>query len=352
MEAAVRERQLADPEADARRRSSRPAELREDRPPARRRACPRRRVARAGAAEAARRRRPGHLQPKGSPERYWSRSAPSFPTSTAAAIVASPEPHSRSPLRARPGSRRRRALADSERPPRASARRTRPGPRRGDRPLAQPLDRRTRRARRRRSCLPLLEGEDAAEALPLERLVTDGEHLVEQQDVGVEERRDRESEPHRHPRRVRAHRAIDRMLELGERDDLVEPLSDVGAPEALDRAVQEDVLAPGEVEVEAGAELEERADAPLGSDAPARRLDDPGDDSQQRRLARSRSVRSGRPLPRGRLEGDVVQRPHSVACVCPRWTNRSLSVRASRAWTRNRRETPSTLISPVTIDLD
>ncbi len=46
------------------------------------------------------------------------------------------------------------------------------------------------------------------------------------------------------------------MLELGERHDLVEALSNVRAPQALDGAVQEDVLAPREVEVEAGPELE------------------------------------------------------------------------------------------------
>ena len=45
----------------------------------------------------------------------------------------------------------------------------------------------------------LLELEDPSEALALERLVPDREHLVEQQDVGVEERCDREPEPHVHP---------------------------------------------------------------------------------------------------------------------------------------------------------
>ena len=70
-----------------------------------------------------------------------------------------------------------------------------------------------------------LKREDPAEALPLERLVADGEDLVEQQDVGIEERGDREAEPHRHPRRVRAHRPVDRVLELGEGDDLVEALA-------------------------------------------------------------------------------------------------------------------------------
>ena len=133
------------------------------------------------------------------------------------------------------------------------------------RALAQPLDGRGVVGDEDDRAALLLEAEDAAEALPLERLVADGEHLVEEEDVRVEEGGDREAEPHRHPRRVRAHRTIDRVLELGEGDDLVEALADVRAAKALDRAVQEDVLAAGEVEVEAGAELEERADPPLGS---------------------------------------------------------------------------------------
>ena len=73
----------------------------------------------------------------------------------------------------------------------------------------------------------LLELEDLAEALALEGLVADGEDLVEEQDVGVEVRGDREAEPHVHPRRVGAHRPVDRVLELGERDDLVEALADL-----------------------------------------------------------------------------------------------------------------------------
>ena len=156
----------------------------------------------------------------------------------------------------------------------------------------------------------LLEGEDPPEALPLERLVADGEDLVQQEDVCVEERGDGEAEPHRHSRRIRAHRPVDRVLELGERDDLVEALLDVGASEALDRAVQEDVLAAREVEVEASAELEERADAPLGASATRGRLDDPRDHAQQRRLARAVPADQADCLPAGDLGGDVAKRPH------------------------------------------
>ena len=156
----------------------------------------------------------------------------------------------------------------------------------------------------------LLEREDPPEALSLERLVADGEDLVQQQDVGVEERRDREPEPHRHSRRVRADGPIDRVLELGECDDLVEAALDLGPCQTLDRAVQEDVLAPGEVHVKAGAELEQRANASLSAYATRRRLDDPGDESQQRGLARS--VASDQADGLAVLDGDrdIAQCPH------------------------------------------
>ena len=72
----------------------------------------------------------------------------------------------------------------------------------------------------------LLELEDLAEALALERLVADREHLVEQEDARFHVRGDREAETHVHPRRVRAHGQVDRVLEAREGDDLVEALAD------------------------------------------------------------------------------------------------------------------------------
>ena len=156
----------------------------------------------------------------------------------------------------------------------------------------------------------LLEREDPAEALPLERLVTHGEDLVEQQDVRVEERGDRESQPHGHPRRVRAHGPVDRVLELGECDDLVEAGLDVGAAKSLDRTVQEHVLTAREVEVEARAELEQGADPALATDASGRRLDDPGDDAKERRLARAVAADQADRLASADLGRDVVEGPH------------------------------------------
>ena len=131
-----------------------------------------------------------------------------------------------------------------------------------DRPLAQALDRlRIVRYEQNRAA-SILEGRDDAEAFPLKVLVTDGEDLVEEENVRLEERGDRKPEPHRHAARVGADRPVDRVLDFGERDDLVEALANLGATQTLDRPVQVDVLATAEVRVEARPELEQGADPP------------------------------------------------------------------------------------------
>ena len=186
-----------------------------------------------------------------------------------------------------------------------------------DRPLAQPLDRlRVVRDEQDRAAL-VLERRDDAEALALEVLVADREDLVEEQHVGLQERGDREPEPHRHPARVRADRPVDRVLDLGERDDLVEALADLGAAQALDRPVQVDVLAAAEVRVEAGAELEQRADAAVDLHGARRRLDDPGEHPQQRRLARAVAADQADGLAGRDLGRDVAQRPDVLAAGAP-----------------------------------
>ena len=63
----------------------------------------------------------------------------------------------------------------------------------------------------------------AAQAAALELGVAHGEHLVDQQDVGVEVRGDGERQPQVHARRVPLHRRVEEPLDPGELDDLVEP---------------------------------------------------------------------------------------------------------------------------------
>ena len=91
--------------------------------------------------------------------------------------------------------------------------------------------------------------------------VADGEHLVHEQDVGIDVDRHGKTEPHVHAGRVGLDRRVDEVLELGELDDLVEPLGDLALGQAEHDAVDEDVLAAGDLRVEAGAELDEGRNA-------------------------------------------------------------------------------------------
>ena len=99
------------------------------------------------------------------------------------------------------------------------------------------------------------------EALVRERLVADGQHLVHEQHVGIDVDGDRESKAHVHARGVGLHRRVDEVLELGERHDLVEARGDLALRQAEHHAVDEDVLASGDLRVESGAQLDERRDA-------------------------------------------------------------------------------------------
>ena len=107
----------------------------------------------------------------------------------------------------------------------------------------------------------LLELAQLVQALALERLVTHREGLVDEDDLGVEVHRDRDAEPHVHARRVVADGHVDEALELGEGDDRVEARLDVASREAVQRCVEEDVLAPGQVGAEARAQFQQRGDA-------------------------------------------------------------------------------------------
>ena len=74
-----------------------------------------------------------------------------------------------------------------------------------------------------------LELVDPVEALFLESLVPDGEHLVDEQHVGLDVHRDGEAEPDVHARGVEPNLVVDELLELRERDDVVEATRDLSA---------------------------------------------------------------------------------------------------------------------------
>ena len=95
----------------------------------------------------------------------------------------------------------------------------------------------------------------------LKRDVADRQHFVHEQNFAVEVRGHREREAQVHAARVVLHRRVDEGRDLGELDDLVELAPDFRTAHAQDGAVQEDVLAAGELGVKAGADLEQAGDA-------------------------------------------------------------------------------------------
>ncbi len=89
-----------------------------------------------------------------------------------------------------------------------------------------------------------------------------------------------------HSRRVGLHGYVDEALETGELDDVVEATGNVAATHAEDRGVEEHVVAPGQLRMETGAELEQGRHPLVHAHAAGVRLQDAGHALQQRRLAR------------------------------------------------------------------
>ena len=79
-----------------------------------------------------------------------------------------------------------------------------------------------------------------------------------------------ETQPRVEPGRVALHRRVDQPLDVGEVNDAVKVLVDLALGQPEETATQVDVLAPGELRMEAGAQLDQRhgvagdSHAPLG----------------------------------------------------------------------------------------
>ncbi len=147
---------------------------------------------------------------------------------------------------------------------------------------------------------------DLVEALSLELLVANGEHLVDDEHLRFEMGRDREAQPHLHAAREVLHGCVDEALDPGELDDRVELLTHLGAAHPEDRSREEDVLPPREVDVEAGADLEQRADPPADLGPAFGRHRDARQELEQRALPRAVATDDPGHLSGHDLEVDVA----------------------------------------------
>ena len=154
-----------------------------------------------------------------------------------------------------------------------------------------------------------------AEALALKLRVAHRQHLIDDQDLGVQVRGDREGQPHIHAGGITLHRRIEELLHARKIDDRVELAGDLLAPHAEDGAVEIDVLASGQLGMKAGADLEQAADAAVQIDLARARLGDAAEDLQQRALARAIAPDDADDLTLLDVEADVAQRREGFAAL-------------------------------------
>src|SRR5206468_999840 len=89
----------------------------------------------------------------------------------------------------------------------------------------------------------------SAKGALLELCVSDRQDFVDEQDVRLEVGGDSETKAYLHPARVALDGRVEKLLDAGERDDVVELADDLGAPHPEDGSAHEEVLATRELRV-------------------------------------------------------------------------------------------------------
>src|SRR5207245_2685884 len=114
---------------------------------------------------------------------------------------------------------------------------------------------------------------------------------------------------HVHAAGVALDRRVDKPVDLGEGDDVVELAGDLAPRHAEDGAVEEDVFPAGQLGMEPGPDFQKAADLAAQLDAAGRRLGDAAEDLQEGRFAGAVAADDAHDLPRLDLEGNVAQGP-------------------------------------------
>ena len=169
-----------------------------------------------------------------------------------------------------------------------------------------------------------LEPEELLEALLLEGRVADGEHLVDQQDLGFDLDRGGEREPHEHPRGVVLQPQVHEVLELGESHHVVESRKRLSAAEPEHDRVDDHVVARVQVDVETDTQLDERRQAPGDGYAAAVDAVDAGDALEQRALATAVAPDDPEEFALGDLEVYVLDSVQFVVGGAPQRMQRAL----------------------------
>ena len=144
-------------------------------------------------------------------------------------------------------------------------------------------------------------------ALLLEGGVAHRQHLVDQEHVGVDLHHHRERESDQHPGGVVLQLQVGEFAQLGEVDHRVEPVAHLLRGEAHHHPVEDDVLARGQLVVEADPELDEGGETACYLDRPGIGFVDARQQLQQGALAGAVATDDAEELALADLEGDAVE---------------------------------------------
>src|SRR5437868_3713552 len=124
-----------------------------------------------------------------------------------------------------------------------------------------------------------------AQSFFLKLYISDGQHFIDHENIGLEVRGDRESEPHVHSARVALYRRIEKFLDICKANYLIEFSLYFCATHAEDRTIEKYVFASGQFRMKAGANFQQARDPPLHGHTSFRRFGDSRQYFQQRALA-------------------------------------------------------------------
>ena len=150
--------------------------------------------------------------------------------------------------------------------------------------------------------------------------VAHGQRLVDDQDVGIDMGHHGKREADLHAARIRLDRVLDEIADVGELADAVIARFDLARRQSQQLRIEQDVLAPGELGIEAGAELQHRGDPPARRHGTRGRNERAAENLQQRRLARTIAPDDADGLAGADVERDIAQAhgsPRRSACDVP-----------------------------------
>jgi hypothetical protein len=120
------------------------------------------------------------------------------------------------------------------------------------------------------------------------------------------------AEPHVHPRGVALHGGVEKLLDLGEGDDVVELGSDLAPLHPENGTVQEDVLTAAQLRMESRPDLEQRGHPAAQDGATLGRLGDARKNLEQGTLARAVAADDADDLSNLHVERDSAQGPEAL----------------------------------------